>query len=85
MSVPGATIRVMPGDLERLPVPLSAAALGAGPMAVAGELLARVRAELPAIGELGEREQVLVAPGARDLHRELRPLPGACRPTMRER
>ena len=29
--------------------------------AVVGELLARVRAELPAVGQLGEREQVLVA------------------------
>ena len=28
---------------------------------LAGELLGRVRAELPAIGELGEREQVLVS------------------------
>jgi integrase/recombinase XerD len=61
MSVPGDTIRAMSGDLERLPVPLSAAALGPGPAAVAGELLGRVRAELPVVGELGEREQVLVA------------------------
>jgi integrase/recombinase XerD len=28
---------------------------------VAGELLGRMRAELPAVGELGEREQVLVS------------------------
>jgi hypothetical protein len=28
---------------------------------LAGELLGRVRAELPTIGELGEREQVLVS------------------------
>ncbi len=34
---------------------------GAGPAALAGELLGRVRAELPAVGGLGEREQVLVA------------------------
>jgi integrase/recombinase XerD len=54
MPVPG-------GDLERLPVPLSAAALGPGPAAVAGELLGRVRAELPVVGELGAGEQVLVA------------------------
>ena len=51
----------MSGDLEPLPARVSAAALGAGPAAVAGELLGRVRAELPAVGELGEPEQVLVA------------------------
>ena len=28
---------------------------------LAGELLGRVRTELPTVGELGEREQVLVA------------------------
>jgi hypothetical protein len=61
MSVPGATIRAMPGDLERLPAPVCAAAPGAGPAAVAGELLGRVRAELPVVGELGEREQFLVS------------------------
>jgi hypothetical protein len=46
----------MPGDLEPLPAP---AAPGAGP--VAAELLGRVRDELPVVGGLGEREQVLVA------------------------
>ena len=56
MSVPGATIRAMPGDPGRLPAPVSPAAPGAGPAAVAGELLGRVRAELPAGGGLGERE-----------------------------
>jgi hypothetical protein len=61
MSVPGATIRAMPGDLERLPAPLPPAAPGAGPAAVAAELLGRVLAELPVVGELGEREQLLVA------------------------
>ena len=61
MSVPGATIRAMTGDLERLPASLSAAVLGLGPAAVAGELLGRLRAELPVVGDLGEREQVLVA------------------------
>ena len=61
MTVPGATIRPMPGDRERLSVSLSAAALGVGPAAVAGELLGRVRAELPVVGGLGEREQILVA------------------------
>jgi hypothetical protein len=55
MSAPAATIRAMPGDLEWLPAP------GAGPAAVAAELTGRIRAELPAIGELGERDQVLVA------------------------
>ena len=47
----------MPGDLERLPGPTP----GAGPAAIAGELLGRVRAEQPVIGELGEREQLLVS------------------------
>jgi site-specific recombinase XerD len=61
MSVPGATIRGMPGELERLPVTLSAAAPGEGPAAVAAELLSRVRAELPMVGELGDREQLLVS------------------------
>ena len=41
-------------------MPVFTAALGAGPAALADELLHRVRAELPVIGELGEREQVLV-------------------------
>ena len=41
--------------------PLSAAAPGTGPAVVAAELLGRVRAELPVIGELGEREQLVVA------------------------
>jgi hypothetical protein len=50
MSVPGATIRVMAGDLERLPGPVSAAAPGPGPAVLAGELLGRVRAELPVVG-----------------------------------
>jgi Phage integrase, N-terminal SAM-like domain len=61
MSVPGGTIRAMPGDLEQLPVPVPAAAPGAGPAGVAGELLGRVRAELPVVGEQGEREQLLVS------------------------
>ena len=34
-----------------------------GPAAVAAELLGRVRAELPVVGGLGEREQVLVRRG----------------------
>jgi len=51
----------MPGDLEPLPAPVSAAAPRAGPAVLAAELLGRVRAELPVIGGLGEREQVLVS------------------------
>jgi integrase/recombinase XerD len=43
----------MPGDLERLPV--------SGPAALAAELTGRIRAELPVIGGLDERAQVLVA------------------------
>jgi hypothetical protein len=42
-------------------VPLSIAALGAGPAAVAGGLPDRVRAELLVVGGLAERAQVLVA------------------------
>ena len=53
MSVPAATIRSMPSDLEQLPARVPAAAPGAGPAVLAGELLGRVRAELPAVGELG--------------------------------
>jgi site-specific recombinase XerD len=44
-----------------MPARISAAAHGTGPAALAAELLGRVRAELPAVGELGEREQVLVS------------------------
>jgi integrase/recombinase XerD len=51
----------MPGDLEPLPARALPAQPGAGPALLAGELLGRVRAELPVIGELGERDQVLVA------------------------
>jgi hypothetical protein len=51
----------MPGDLERLHGPASPVVPGAGPAAAAAELLGWVRAELPVIGGLGEREQVLVA------------------------
>ena len=53
MSVPAATIRAMPGDLERMPARVLPAAPGAGPAALAAELLGRVRAELPALGGLG--------------------------------
>jgi integrase/recombinase XerD len=51
----------MPDDLERLPARVSAAVPDVGQAMLAGELLGRVRAELSAIGELGERDQVLVA------------------------
>jgi integrase/recombinase XerD len=61
MSVPGATIRAMSGELERLSVPGTPAAVDATAAVLAGELLGRVRAELPVIGELGERDQVLVS------------------------
>ena len=53
MPVPAATIPAMPGHLERLPARVWPAGPGAGPAAVAGELLGRVRAELPVIGGLG--------------------------------
>jgi integrase/recombinase XerD len=49
----------MQSDPGRLPAPVSAAAPGAGSAVIAGELLGRVRAELPAVGAAGEREQVL--------------------------
>ena len=51
----------MTGDLEPPPARVSSAGPGAGPAALAAELLGRVRAELPAVGGLGEQEQVLVA------------------------
>jgi hypothetical protein len=50
----------MPGDLERRPAPISAVVPGSGPAALADELVGRVRAELPVIGELGKGDQVLV-------------------------
>jgi integrase/recombinase XerD len=49
----------MSSDLERPPALVCAP--GAGPAAMAAELLGRVRAELPVIGELGQREQLLVS------------------------
>jgi site-specific recombinase XerD len=54
-------IRPMSGDLEPLPARALSAAPSTGPAALAAELLGRVRAELPVVGGLGEREQVLVA------------------------
>ena len=47
VSVPGATIRAMAGDLEPLPARVSAAAPGAGPAAVAAELLGRAARSSP--------------------------------------
>ena len=58
---PALLSRVMSGDLEPLPGRVLSAVPGVGPAALAAELLGRVRAELPVTGELGEREQVLVA------------------------
>ena len=51
----------MPDALEKLPAHIPVAVSGAGPAVLAAELLRRVRAELPVIGELGERDQVLVS------------------------
>src|SRR5258708_5238001 len=72
MSVPPATIRAMSSDLERLPVPVSPAVAGAGPVAVTGELVARVRAELPVVAGRGEGGRVRVAAGLPGL-RSVRP------------
>jgi hypothetical protein len=57
----------MPGDLEPLPVTVAAAVPGAGTAALAGKLVGRARAELPAVSGLGEREQVPVTAIARHL------------------
>ena len=51
----------MISDQELALATAAPAGIGTGPGAVAAELLGRVRAELPVIGELGEREQVLVS------------------------
>jgi hypothetical protein len=56
VSVPGTTIRAMPGDPGRLPHPSPRPRPARAQRAVAGELLGRVRAELPAGGGLGKRE-----------------------------
>ena len=61
MSVPAAIISAMAGDLERRSAHVFPAASSAGPAVLAGELLGRVRAELPVVGGLGEREQFLVS------------------------
>ena len=44
-----------------MPARVSAVARGAGPAALAAELLGRVRAELPGDRRAGDRNQVLVA------------------------
>jgi HAMP domain-containing protein len=54
----------MAGELERLPKPVSPAASGAGLAVLVGELISRMRAELPVVDELEEleeREQLLVS------------------------
>ena len=68
LSVPASTIRGMAGDQETV---TAAAAVTAGgelvprasaqPTAIAAELLARTRAELPVLAGLGEREELLAA------------------------
>ena len=65
MRVSGATIRALPGDPGWLLAPVSPAASGAGPVAVAGELLCRVRAELPAVGQLGSGSSSCVGAAVR--------------------
>jgi len=60
MSVRAASISAMPGDLERAPGLVSVTTPSVGPAMLAAELLGRVRAELPVINGLGEREQILV-------------------------
>ena len=65
LSVPVVTIRGMAGDQETVTaggdlVPWSGAR-PPGPVAIAAELLARTRAELPVLAGLGEREELLAA------------------------
>ncbi len=71
LSVPASTIRGMAGDQETVTAAAAAAAGGElvprasapplGPVAIAAELLARTRAELPVLAGLGEREELLAA------------------------
>ena len=71
LSVPAATIRGMAGDQETVTAAAAVAAGGdlvpwagarpPGPVAIAAELLARTRTELPVLAGLGEREELLVA------------------------
>ena len=71
LSVPATTIRGMAGDQETVTAAAAVAAGGElvpwagarppGPAAIAAELLARTRAELPVLAGLGEREELLAA------------------------
>ena len=71
LSVPAVTIRGMAGDQETVTAAAAVAAGGdlvpragarpPGPAAIAAELLARTRAELPVLAGLGEREELLAA------------------------
>jgi integrase/recombinase XerD len=71
LSVPAATIRGMAGDQETVTAAAAVAAGGdlvpwagarpPGQLAIAAELLARTRAELPVLAGLGEREELLAA------------------------
>jgi integrase/recombinase XerD len=71
LSVPAATIRGMAGEQETVTAAAAVTAGGElvpragarppGPAAVAAELLARTRAELPVLAGLGEREELLAA------------------------
>ena len=69
LSVPIVTIRGMAGDQETVTAAAAVTAGGdlvtwagarpPGPVAIAAELLARTRAELPVLAGLGEREELL--------------------------
>jgi len=71
LSVPVVTIRGMAGDQGTVTAAAAVAADGdlvpwagarpLGPAAIAAELLARTRAELPVLAGLGEREELLAA------------------------
>ena len=71
LSVPVVTIRGMAGDQETVTAAAAVTAGGdlvpwagarpPGPVAIAAELLARTRAELPVLAGLGEREELLAA------------------------
>ena len=71
LSVPAATIRGMAGDQEMVTAAAAVASGGdlmprasarpSSSAAIAAELLARTRAELPALAGLGEREELLAA------------------------
>ncbi len=85
--MPAATIRGMAGDQETVTAAAAVTAGGdlvpragarpLGPAAIAAELLARTRAELPVLAGLGEREELLAASGWPAC---ARPVPGAPTP-----